>query len=844
MGHGSPLCAKIRDRIVSQFKRNISQRKIAENSGLSTSTVHNIVKSFREFRDISVRKGQGRKPLLNARDLRALRRHCLRNRPATVTIIAAWAWEYFGKPLSLNTIRRCIQKCNLKLYYARRKPYINSMQKFRRVPWARADLRWTERLWNRMLWSDESTFQLVFGKNGRRVLHAKDENDHPDCYQRKVQKPASVMVWGCISAHGMEFLCKCCQAVDCKCNCTNSQEIIATIPDPNQCIAECTVKVDLRSIFKPYRELEDLFQDFFDNNGSLYHKFKKIINGQECEILKITEGCIEFHLQLRSYMALLNLTVLHHGTVSEGIKQLAPLHQKIEDVLMEALPHEHMIPEMFSFQNIFKGGSYRSALEFFCGGFSIDDMLPIRKKQKPYQRIDYLCIDINSAPRSTLSDLKREFIKKRDRVLRNCRRKLKKDPKHQNDLKFLLKIIDGLLNKSCKNQGKSCKKSRESGKKPQSVKTTKRKKPCELEIPERKVHQLESTAEAKHPLEFDAEKLVTSYKPPLKQMKVSSYFQKEEEFKAIPSTETIKEDSVQVKSKEQSVRRKEKKSTKKVRKISAEAKPPEKNQTGSLILENAQTKNLSKEENLFPKIHSKTSKKKDATQLKSEEEGAKTKRKQRISTGEIDLAKKTQVSTPTKMEPTHIKKEADTKEHIDVPVTKKHPEKKQVVKRRQWAQKTMSAKMQVKRFEVLVLSMVKGKPWKCYGCRKQLLDGEDPDLVLKTEDFREYFSGCKQKHLAFKPSNVYFHVNEKCVENKYGPFRQHKFTVPHNVLKHLNSTQFTMLKSMNIIQGADDTKRKIKTPGHDLKHGKLMQYKLEKVEASPSSQCCQSSVSH
>ncbi|XP_072136370.1 uncharacterized protein [Mobula birostris] len=712
MGHGSPLCAKIRDRIVSQFKRNISQRKIAENSGLSTSTVHNIVKSFREFRDISVRKGQGRKPLLNARDLRALRRHCLRNRPATVTIIAAWAWEYFGKPLSLNTIRRCIQKCNLKLYYARRKPYINSMQKFRRVPWARADLRWTERLWNRMLWSDESTFQLVFGKNGRRVLHAKDENDHPDCYQRKVQKPASVMVWGCISAHGMEFLCKCCQAVDCKCNCTNSQEIIATIPDPNQC------------------------------------------------------------------------------------------------------------------------------------SFSIDDMLPIRKKQKPYQRIDYLCIDINSAPRSTLSDLKREFIKKRDRVLRNCRRKLKKDPKHQNDLKFLLKIIDGLLNKSCKNQGKSCKKSRESGKKPQSVKTTKRKKPCELEIPERKVHQLESTAEAKHPLEFDAEKLVTSYKPPLKQMKVSSYFQKEEEFKAIPSTETIKEDSVQVKSKEQSVRRKEKKSTKKVRKISAEAKPPEKNQTGSLILENAQTKNLSKEENLFPKIHSKTSKKKDATQLKSEEEGAKTKRKQRISTGEIDLAKKTQVSTPTKMEPTHIKKEADTKEHIDVPVTKKHPEKKQVVKRRQWAQKTMSAKMQVKRFEVLVLSMVKGKPWKCYGCRKQLLDGEDPDLVLKTEDFREYFSGCKQKHLAFKPSNVYFHVNEKCVENKYGPFRQHKFTVPHNVLKHLNSTQFTMLKSMNIIQGADDTKRKIKTPGHDLKHGKLMQYKLEKVEASPSSQCCQSSVSH
>ena len=54
-----------------------------------------------------------------------------------------------------------------------------------------------------MLWSDESTFQTVFGNHGRRVLRAKGEKNHPDCYQCKVQKPAFVMVWGCVSAHGM-----------------------------------------------------------------------------------------------------------------------------------------------------------------------------------------------------------------------------------------------------------------------------------------------------------------------------------------------------------------------------------------------------------------------------------------------------------------------------------------------------------------------------------------------------------------------------------------------------------------------------------------------------------------
>ena len=76
-------------------------------------------------------------------------------------------------------------------------------QKRRRLLWARAHLRWTDAKWKSVLWSDESTFQIVFGKCGRRVLRTKEEKDHPDCYGRKVQKPASVMVWGCVSASGM-----------------------------------------------------------------------------------------------------------------------------------------------------------------------------------------------------------------------------------------------------------------------------------------------------------------------------------------------------------------------------------------------------------------------------------------------------------------------------------------------------------------------------------------------------------------------------------------------------------------------------------------------------------------
>lgn len=34
------------------------------------------------------------------------------------------------------------------------------------------------------------------------VLWAQEEKDHPDCCQHKVQKPTSVMLWGCVIACG------------------------------------------------------------------------------------------------------------------------------------------------------------------------------------------------------------------------------------------------------------------------------------------------------------------------------------------------------------------------------------------------------------------------------------------------------------------------------------------------------------------------------------------------------------------------------------------------------------------------------------------------------------------
>ncbi len=123
MGRGSPIPPMLRRKIVEQYQKGVSQRKIAKSLKLSSSTVHNIIQRFRESGTISVRKGQGRKTILDARDLRALRRYCITYRNATVMEITTWAQEYFQKTLSVNTILRAIRRCRLKLYRSKKKPY-------------------------------------------------------------------------------------------------------------------------------------------------------------------------------------------------------------------------------------------------------------------------------------------------------------------------------------------------------------------------------------------------------------------------------------------------------------------------------------------------------------------------------------------------------------------------------------------------------------------------------------------------------------------------------------------------------------------------------------------------
>ncbi len=124
-----------------------------ENIRIFNDQICNIIKRLRETGEISVRKGQDQRHLLDPCGLQALRRHCITHRHDSVIDITKWAQEYFQKPLMVNTIRRAICKCQLKLYHAKRKPYVNMVQKRRHVLWAKDHLQWTVSKWKSVLCS-------------------------------------------------------------------------------------------------------------------------------------------------------------------------------------------------------------------------------------------------------------------------------------------------------------------------------------------------------------------------------------------------------------------------------------------------------------------------------------------------------------------------------------------------------------------------------------------------------------------------------------------------------------------------------------------------------------------
>lgn len=209
MPRGKPTTIAQRASVNTLLEEGYSVRQIAKKTNLKSSTVNDIIHRYRttgslEDRD---RPGPSRKTTA-AEDLRMVLLS-KRNRKRTAPEITSEVNRERENKISTSTVKRRLQEANLHGRVAVRKPLLRRGNRAKRLQWARNHLDWSVEDWKKVLWSDESKYE-VFGQTRRVfVRRSKSEKMIPDCIVPTVkQGRSSVLVWGCFSFAGTGDLCR------------------------------------------------------------------------------------------------------------------------------------------------------------------------------------------------------------------------------------------------------------------------------------------------------------------------------------------------------------------------------------------------------------------------------------------------------------------------------------------------------------------------------------------------------------------------------------------------------------------------------------------------------------
>ncbi|GFT75155.1 transposable element Tcb1 transposase [Trichonephila clavipes] len=83
------------------------------------------------------------------------------------------------------------------------KPLLTEFQRKRRLTWAREHSLWTIKDWEKVIFSGESQFCITGNQSSGYVRRRTHEEFSSQCLKPIVKYPTKVMVWGCMSSHGV-----------------------------------------------------------------------------------------------------------------------------------------------------------------------------------------------------------------------------------------------------------------------------------------------------------------------------------------------------------------------------------------------------------------------------------------------------------------------------------------------------------------------------------------------------------------------------------------------------------------------------------------------------------------
>lgn len=198
MGKSKDVTPKKGSVILAYAKDGLSYRTIGKKLSISKTAVEQVLKRYQQSGRFSRKNRSGRRRKTTARDDSAMKRAVTINPFITSTEIAA----SLPSVISARTVRRRLHDdFKLPRRTPARKPFLNKIQRKKRVAFCRRHSAWTVQDWERVLFSDESTFSQ-FGVRVHGVRRPVNTRYDQRYTVPTMKQPPKIMVWGSFSAHG------------------------------------------------------------------------------------------------------------------------------------------------------------------------------------------------------------------------------------------------------------------------------------------------------------------------------------------------------------------------------------------------------------------------------------------------------------------------------------------------------------------------------------------------------------------------------------------------------------------------------------------------------------------
>lgn len=155
-----------------------------------------LKKKYEKTGNVKDKQRPGWPPKLNERNERTIIRRLLIGEYTTAVSLTKSIQVNEDIEVSAETIRRVLRKNGFATRAKRKKPLLSKKHREKRLDFAKKFKDWTVQDWSRVVWSDESKFQ-IFSSDGREYCWRKQEKLLKDAHIKPTVKfgGGSVFVW-------------------------------------------------------------------------------------------------------------------------------------------------------------------------------------------------------------------------------------------------------------------------------------------------------------------------------------------------------------------------------------------------------------------------------------------------------------------------------------------------------------------------------------------------------------------------------------------------------------------------------------------------------------------------